>query len=68
MANPELLSHDQRQLLGNVRRAAEDLAVSLHAAEDAGISQAVLLPELVAIMREAGLMPDLPPFLARLLA
>ena len=40
-----------------VREKARALIAALDEATSAGISQAVLLPELVSVFREAGLMP-----------
>lgn len=44
-----------QQLLEAVRVQARELAAALGAAQDAGVSPAVLLPELVAVFRDAGL-------------
>ncbi len=40
-----------------VKEAAAALIEALNAAQDAGVSHAVLLPELVAMFREAGMVP-----------
>jgi hypothetical protein len=40
-----------------VRERAQQLIEALNQAADAGVSQATLLPELVAVFQEAGMMP-----------
>jgi len=51
------LDETQTAALEQVRTDARAFAATLTAAEEAGISHAVLLPELIAIMRETGLLP-----------
>lgn len=49
-----------------VRADGQALCRSLVAAIEADVSQALLLPELIAVLREGGLLPDmskLPSFL-----
>ncbi len=51
------LTVQQAAVLDTVRERAGALCAALNDAVEADISQAVLLPELVSIMREAGLLP-----------
>lgn len=48
------LEPEQQQLLDTIRRQARQLATSVTAADSAGIPPAILLPELITILREAG--------------
>lgn len=42
----------------NVKRDARTFLETLKAAVDAGVPQAVLMPELLVILRESGMMPE----------
>lgn len=69
-AAPPGLDEAQTAALEQVRVDARVFAASLNTAEEAGISHSVLLPELIGIMRETGLLPKtggLPLGLGRLL-
>jgi hypothetical protein len=61
------MTEEQSAIMGTVRASANALAESLQAAEASGIGQATLLPELIKIMRESGLLPEgiKIPFLGR---
>ena len=41
-----------------IREAAQHLAEAITAATAADVSQALILPELLAVFRESGLVPD----------
>lgn len=45
-------------LVRAVERDAAALAASMHAAVNAGVSQALLLPALFNVFREAGMLPE----------
>jgi hypothetical protein len=42
----------------NIKEKARDLAAALVAAKAAGISEGLILPELITVFREAGVIPD----------
>jgi len=42
----------------NIKAKARDLAEALIAAKAAGISEGLILPELITVFREAGIIPD----------
>lgn len=46
------------ELVADVERDARTLAESLKAANEAGVSPALILPRLVLVFREAGMMPE----------
>lgn len=48
---------EEEKLLENVERDARNLSASLHAAAAAGVSEALLLPAMFSVFREAGLIP-----------
>jgi hypothetical protein len=59
----ELTPQAQEVFVARVRDNAQELAAALTEAVDAGVSQAVLLPELIAVLKESGLLGDSPlPF------
>ncbi len=59
----ETIAPTREQLLAGVAVAARNLLQSVAAADEAGISQALILPVLVAVMRESGItVPGLPKF------
>lgn len=41
-----------------VEAHARDLCASLHAATEAGVSSALVLPALIGVFREAGMIPQ----------
>ena len=45
------------ELIEQVKEKAVALIAALNEAVDGGVSQAVLLPELMSLFRESGLMP-----------
>lgn len=47
----------ETELIEQVKEEARKLIDALNAAVDGGVSQAVLLPELMALFRESGLSP-----------
>ena len=57
VAQPIELTPAQGDLLETTKRQASRLAQTLNECVEAEIPQAVLLPELVGIMRESGLLP-----------
>lgn len=50
---------DERELVAAVERRAEELCGAVKTASEAGVSDALLLPALVAVFRDAGMLPDL---------
>ena len=50
------MTHDE--LLAAVRTDAEKLSASVRAAEDAGVSPALVLPALFSVFKEAGMLPE----------
>ena len=50
------MTHDE--LLEAVRTDAEKLSASVRAAEDAGVSPALVLPALFSVFKEAGMLPE----------
>jgi hypothetical protein len=59
----ELTPQAQDVYVARVRDNAHELAAALTEAVDAGVSQAVLLPELISVLKESGLLGDSPlPF------
>lgn len=45
-------------LLAAVERDAQTLCRSVHAATEGGVSEALLLPALISVFREAGMLPQ----------
>lgn len=41
-----------------IKAKARDLADALVAAKTAGVSEALILPELITVFRDAGVIPD----------
>lgn len=52
------LAVPHEQLVENVKQDAHRLALSLQAATEANVSQALLLPALFMVFREAGMLPE----------
>ena len=50
------MTHDE--LLAAVTRDAENLCASVKAAEDGGVSSALVLPALFSVFRAAGMLPE----------
>jgi len=50
------MTHDE--LVKKCEQDARSLAESVHAAADAGVPYVVLLPALITVFREMGMMPD----------
>jgi hypothetical protein len=50
---------EERRWVLEVRTDAERLCSTVKGATEAGVSDALLLPELIAVFREAGMLPDL---------
>ena len=48
----------ETELLEQVRRDAEQLCASVKAAEDGGVSPALVLPELFSVFKAAGMLPE----------
>jgi hypothetical protein len=46
------------ELLAVVKADAEKLCASVRAAEDAGVSPALVLPTLFQVFKDAGMLPD----------
>ena len=46
------------ELLAQVRSDAQTLCASVRAAEDAGVSPALVLPVLFEVFRDAGMLPE----------
>lgn len=49
---------DQDELIGAVNLHARDLCDSIKSAQEAGVSEALILPALIAVFREAGMLPE----------
>lgn len=50
------MTHEE--LLATVREDAAKLSGSVRAAEDAGVSPALVLPALFSVFKEAGMLPE----------
>ena len=48
----------EQELVDQVETTAQALCNAMHAAVEGGVSQALLLPALVSVFREAGMIPD----------
>lgn len=47
----------EQELLAAVEADAQQLCLSVRAAEEAGVSPALVLPSLFSVFREAGMLP-----------
>ena len=54
---PEAVDLTEQELVAEVRSRATELVAALALAQDNGVSHAILIPELVAVFKEAGFMP-----------
>jgi hypothetical protein len=54
----ELTADAQRELISEMERRGRELCEAVQRAEDAGVPPALLLPALMAVFREAGMLPD----------
>lgn len=57
-ATPTVPALTEDQHLAIVRAKAQEFLAAIGAASDAGISQAIIVPELFAIMRDSGIQLD----------
>ncbi len=53
------MTEEQETALRRVEAAAQQLCRETHAAVEAGVPDALLLPALLAVFREAGMLPDI---------
>lgn len=60
------MTADQEQILEQIRGQTRELARSITAAGDAGLPPAVLVPELITVLKEEGFSVPRIPFLGSL--
>ncbi len=58
MSAPALTPEKEKELLAVVEIEARHLCLAVKEANDHGVSDALLLPALVSVFREAGMIPE----------